>query len=1145
MPLTYRILVLLLLISSRPAYATAFTVTSNADSGPGSLREAIQNAATNGTATPDIINFNIPYTDINSITIQLQSTLPEISANLTIDASTQPSPMLGVSNSRIILQPQGGNNYITMLDACMSIHNADNVQLYGLCIKLFSEFSLGGTLHEPTAISLWNANNLVFGAPGKGNVIAGCSYGLFKAYSTGTVNNIKVQSNFFGLDVDGTTKLLPNFSFTNLVAVELTLSSNALIGGSTEAEGNVFSGVVSGVSFIEMKGYCEVANNKFSTDYTGNIGMGNGAMGGRDSQADFFIHDNTISGEVDFNSMSGRFLVTHNFWGTNPAQTAQFGNGILDFNNCTGAALIGGNDASVMNVFGNGVLGVGNNNSKKITVLHNSFYCHDEDGIYMNWYTLPNKPFITINKITASTAEGIARPNSIIEVYQTDNCRHCEGKTFITRLNADAAGKWTYTGAVTGNITATATNVDDSTTSAFAQPLIDVSRAVITDATCNKANGKITGIKITSGTSFTWTDINGKVVGTDTSLLNIPAGQYQLTVGIGNNTCKAVSQLFIVGNTSPPQINNAAFKIAQPACGASNGQIIFQQFHSPATTIWTDENGDIIQQGNDTLKNAGEGTYFLTLVLPTNNTCTTISAPLVLINQSGPSVNIVPAKVIPATCGKPVGSITNVSFTNITGTPVYHWYDSNNKLVGTGADLINVPAGAYHLAFKDGSTCDTIITATIQVPAAGSIRFDSTAKNIVASSCTAITGGINGVLVTNGFNYLWKDTVSKQIVSSSNDLVNVPPGYYKLIATSVEGCSDSTVTWQVPQAMPEVFQSTVTISPENCGKKNGSAVLKQLNAAQTGFGFSWTDNNNPNQVLSTSLSLQNTAAGNYTCYSTDPNGCVSVAANISIINLPAPVINDNAAVINPNVCNQQNGAISQINISGSGPFSYKWYTASGQEIAQTKDLSGLAQGNYYMVVNDAGNCTDTSNMFIISNTVEDIAAPQYSDIIVLKGNSATLQVKNLQTGKYGLYASGTAVTPSQENTNGSFTTGAINNDTAVCIVLKKGDCASLAAKVNIKVAITLDINMPNAFSPNHDGNNDLFRIKYPDFIKTIDFTVFNRWGQKIFYTSNAATGWDGTINGQLQPAGDYLWVINYTDVLGNSKKLSGYVLLLR
>jgi gliding motility-associated-like protein len=70
-------------------------------------------------------------------------------------------------------------------------------------------------------------------------------------------------------------------------------------------------------------------------------------------------------------------------------------------------------------------------------------------------------------------------------------------------------------------------------------------------------------------------------------------------------------------------------------------------------------------------------------------------------------------------------------------------------------------------------------------------------------------------------------------------------------------------------------------------------------------------------------------------------------------------------------------------------------------------------------------------------------------------------------------------------------------------------------------------------------------VKYPEMIKTFQMTVFNRWGQRLCETSDPTKGWDGNFEGIPQPVGNYVWFIVYQDILGNSKKLSGSVLLIR
>ncbi|HEY6975273.1 MAG TPA: T9SS type B sorting domain-containing protein [Chitinophagaceae bacterium] len=89
------------------------------------------------------------------------------------------------------------------------------------------------------------------------------------------------------------------------------------------------------------------------------------------------------------------------------------------------------------------------------------------------------------------------------------------------------------------------------------------------------------------------------------------------------------------------------------------------------------------------------------------------------------------------------------------------------------------------------------------------------------------------------------------------------------------------------------------------------------------------------------------------------------------------------------------------------------------------------------------------------------------------------------------------------------------------------------------------LTMPSAFTPNSDKLNDLFRLKYPNIVKTIHFSVYNRMGKKIFETTDPYKGWDGTINGIPQPVGTYIWQINYTDIDNNKAFSSGYVVLIR
>ena len=68
--------------------------------------------------------------------------------------------------------------------------------------------------------------------------------------------------------------------------------------------------------------------------------------------------------------------------------------------------------------------------------------------------------------------------------------------------------------------------------------------------------------------------------------------------------------------------------------------------------------------------------------------------------------------------------------------------------------------------------------------------------------------------------------------------------------------------------------------------------------------------------------------------------------------------------------------------------------------------------------------------------------------------------------------------------------------------------------------------IPNAFTPNKDGKNDVFIIPGKS-IHNYEMTIYNRWGEQVFFTTNAAEGWDGTYRNVDAPAGTYVVVLKY------------------
>jgi hypothetical protein len=352
---------------------STFTVTSTADSGAGTLRQAILDS--NAQAGANTINFNISGQGVQTIT--LAAALPQITNAVTIDGTSQP----GYTNTPLI-EINGAKSGPFVDGLAIS---AGNTVIKGLCIDGFSGngisiFTNGNVTvqgnfvgADPTGktasangsdgILIQSANNTIGGlTAATRNLVSGNTFSGIQLYGSSATGNV-VEGNYVGTDVTGATALA-NGSGGVLVN---NGAKNNTIGGTSAAARNIISGNhFLGVQVADTNTANNVVEgNYIGTDPTGTSAVANGSdgvlvnngatnntIGGTASGAGNLISANLAHGVQVADSGTSGNLVQGNLIGTNTTGTKALGNGIdgVIINNGATANTIGGGASGAGNV---------------------------------------------------------------------------------------------------------------------------------------------------------------------------------------------------------------------------------------------------------------------------------------------------------------------------------------------------------------------------------------------------------------------------------------------------------------------------------------------------------------------------------------------------------------------------------------------------------------------------------------------------------------------------------------------------------------------------------------------------------------------------------------------------------------------------
>jgi gliding motility-associated-like protein len=202
----------------------------------------------------------------------------------------------------------------------------------------------------------------------------------------------------------------------------------------------------------------------------------------------------------------------------------------------------------------------------------------------------------------------------------------------------------------------------------------------------------------------------------------------------------------------------------------------------------------------------------------------------------------------------------------------------------------------------------------------------------------SVTGG------TLTYSYLWSNSLTIQDVTGLN------AGNYTVTVTDNNLCVISDV-YNVSQ--PTVLSTTISFTQSGCGISSGSATVAPQGGAGN-YTYLWSNG-------STSATISNVPAANYTVTVTDQNNCTT-SNSIQVTTANGPVIS--SSVITDVLCNGgNNGSINISVVGGVSPISYLWSNAE-----LTQDISGLTANTYSVTVTDDNSCSVTASYTVAQNS---------------------------------------------------------------------------------------------------------------------------------------------------------------------------------
>lgn len=712
----------------------------------------------------------------------------------------------------------------------------------------------------------------------------------------------------------------------------------------------------------------------------------------------------------------------------------------------------------------------------------------------------------------------IIEPNPIgITATTTDpTCGQCDGTLSVTASGGTPSTlsgynyQWSPTGLTSPSLTNVCpgvwqVNVTDSVgcMQSFQIPVSSSNAPAISASTTSPLCGSTclgsATVTATGGAipyTYYWPSLPGE---TGSMVDSLCQGLYFVQVTDSMN-CIATDSIRI----NPSVVLNVTTSMMNPPCTASTGVIVASVTGGSGGYTYNWQPGG---STNDTLSGVPAGIYTLVVTDSASNCSQTFVFGL-NNNSNGPVLSFNTTDVL---CSGACNGSATVSAVGGQVPYDYQWSSGTND---TNTVVGNLCPGSYNILVTDNNGCIQTGQITIGEPnpliASASIVTQPSCNNSCNGSIfTVVSGG------TPGFTYAWNPS---SITGTSGS--SLCAGSYSVLVTDTNGCTISVFDTLID---PPILSITGTVTPASCSTVADGAINTTTSGGTPGlvapgYTYQWSGGS-----TATSASLSNISTGTYTVIVTDSKNCTDTAdfvvnASITITLNAGP---DTSAC-----------ALNSITLNGTANAgtSVQWVqlpNPPGPVVGNTATVTitpPVGTTQYVMIGTNSG-CTLTDTITVTSNPLPTPDAGTSGSIF--PGYTVTL-------GGAPTNPSGGTVywTPGTGMTDSTVANPIVSPTVTTTYTVYETTAFGCMAMDTITVEVLPEFVIPNGFSPNGDGWNDVWQIDMIYLFPECEVEVFNRWGEPLFYSIGYNTPWDGTFRGKPVPVGTYYYLIRLHDKEG-------------